>query len=133
MSKPTQIFVNLPVKDLQKSKDFYTSLGFAINPQYSNDKMACMVFDNVIHVMLLTGELFTKYTGKKITNSKSESEVIVSITRENKSDVDRLVETALKAGGSIPREPVDHGFVYTWSFEDPDNHVWEVLWLEGNQ
>lgn len=133
MSKPTQVFVNLPVKDLQKSKDFYSSLGLEINPQYSNDKMACMVFDNVVNVMLLTGELFTKFTGKKITNSKSESEVIVSITRENKSDVDRLVETALKAGGKIPRDPVDHGFLYTWSFEDLDDHIWEVLWLEGNE
>jgi len=123
----TQIFVNLPVKDLKKSKAFFEKLGFSFNPQFTNDDGACLVISDTIFAMLLTEKFFQTFTKKTVVDATTSTEVILAISVEKKGQVDELVNKAFKAGGSKSNDPQDYGWMYSWSFQDLDGHLWEVL------
>lgn len=126
-----QIFVNLPVKDLERSKAFFTALGFTINPQFTNEKAACVVISESIYAMILTEEFFQSFIpNRSISDARQNTEVLLALSADSRSDVDDLAEKALSAGGSPFRNAEDHGFMYTRSFQDPDGHVWEVVWMD---
>lgn len=126
----TKIFVNLPVKDLNKSMDFFTQLGFTFNPQFTNHEAACMVIGENIFAMLLTEERFKDFTKKEISDAKKTTEVLIAIDAESREAVDDLVRKAVSAGGSLYADPQDHGWMYGHSFADPDGHQWEVLYMD---
>ena len=128
MSK--QIFVNLPVADLAAARGFYEAIGAANNPQFTDETAACMVFSETIHVMLLTHNKFAQFTPKKIADAHATSEVLICISADSREAVDDMTEKALAAGGREPREPQDYGFMYGRSFEDPDGHIWEPMWMD---
>lgn len=124
------IFVNLPVADLPKARAFYEAIGFTNNPQFTDETAACMVLSDVIHVMLLTHEKFAQFTPKAIADSKATSEVLICISEDSREGVDAITEKALAAGGREPRDAQDYGFMYGRSFEDPDGHIWEPMWMD---
>ncbi len=128
MSK--MIFVNLPVVDLAAAKTFYEAIGATNNPQFTDETAACMVFSDTIHVMLLTHEKFAQFTPKPIADAHRTSEVLICISADSRSDVDSITEAALAAGGREPRDKQDYGFMYSRSFEDPDGHIWEPMWMD---
>ncbi|HEY0844914.1 MAG TPA: VOC family protein [Noviherbaspirillum sp.] len=122
-----QIFVNLPVSNLERSKAFFGSLGFSFNPEYTNEQAACMVVSDDIYVMLLVRDFFQTFTPKPVADASKSTEVLVSLSCESREKVDELVATAVAAGGAVPRESQDHGFMYQHGFEDPDGHLWELV------
>ena len=126
-----QIFVNLPVKDLEKSKAFFAALGYTFNPQFSNQDAACMIInEGSIYAMLLVEPFFLGFHGKPIINAHESTEMLVCLSCESRQEVDALVAKALAAGGKAPRPPQDHGFMYGHSFEDLDGHIWERAYME---
>ena len=131
MSK--QIFVNLPVKDLKKSMDFFSKLGFTFNPQFTDENAACMIIGENIYVMLLVESFFSTFTNKKISDATKTTEVLIAIDTESKELVDDMVKKAVAAGGTIYKEPADHGWMYQHSFADLDGHQWEVLYADESQ
>jgi len=128
MSK--NIFVNLPVKDLSKSMEFFTKLGFKFNPQFTDDKAACMIIGENIYAMLLLEKFFKTFTKKEISDAKKSTEVLIAIDTESREKVDEMINKAVKAGGSIYNKPQDHGWMYGHSFADLDGHQWEVLYMD---
>jgi predicted lactoylglutathione lyase len=126
----TQIFVNLPVKDLEVSKSFYEKLGFSINPQFSDETAACVVISDTIYVMLLTHDKARAFTPKEIANAHKATEVLNALSIESKSKVNKLADKALAAGGTKAGDTQDLGFMYSRSFNDPDGHIWEVFWMD---
>ena len=128
MSK--NIFVNLPVKDLSKSMEFFTKLGFKFNPQFTDDKAACMIIGENIYAMLLLEKFFKTFTKKEISNAKKSTEVLIAVDTESREKVDEMINKAVKAGGSIYNNPQDHGWMYGHSFADLDGHQWEVLYMD---
>ncbi|MBB4005342.1 VOC family protein [Aurantimonas endophytica] len=125
------IFVNLPVADLDRSIAFYEAIGARRNPQFSDDTAACMVFSDTIHVMILTHAKFGAFTPKAIADARATSEVLIALSTDSRSEVDAMVDAAASAGGSAdPVPPQDHGFMYNRSFEDPDGHIWEPVWMD---
>ncbi len=125
-----QIYVNLPVRDLERSKTFFAALGYSFNPQFTDDKAACMVVSDSIYVMLLTEPFFQGFTGKPLVDARQATEVITCLSCTSREEVDALVKKAWSAGGTVPRAAVDHGFMYQHGFEDPDGHVWELAWMD---
>ena len=125
-----QIFVNLPVTDLPRSKKFFEALGFHFEPKFTNDQGACMVISDTIFAMLLTREFFQTFTGKSLVDASRSTEVLVCLSCESRAEVDALVAKALAAGGQAPRAPQDHGFMYGHGFEDPDGHIWELMYMD---
>jgi len=128
MSK--MIFVNLPVAHLDAAKAFYEAIGAVNNPQFTDETAACMVFSETIHVMLLTHDKFAQFTPKRIADAHQTSEVLICISEDSREGVDAITEKALAAGGREPRERQDYGFMYSRSFEDPDGHIWEPMWMD---
>ena len=128
-----QVFINLPVKDLAKSQVFFESLGFGFKQKFTNDVAACLVVDDNISVMLVTHDHFRKFTRKKICDAQKNTEVLLCLSCQSRSEVDDLVLKAVRAGGSIPRKPEDHGFMYGHAFEDPDGHIWELIFMEEDK
>ena len=127
-----QIFVNLPVKDLERSKKFFGSLGFSFDPQFTDDKAACLVIEkDSIYAMLLTEPFFKTFTPRALADAKKSTEVLVCLSCSSKSEVDGLVAKASQSGGKALREPQDHGFMYQHGFEDPDGHIWELVHMKG--
>ena len=125
-----QIFVNLAVKDLDKSKAFFEALGYTFNPQFTNESGACMVIaDGSIYAMLLTEPFFKTFVDKPLVQAKEATEVLVCLSCESREEVDDLVAKAIAAGGRAPRPPQDHGFMYGHAFEDLDGHIWELVWM----
>ena len=124
------IFVNLPVADLPRAKAFYEAIGAANEPRFTDETAACMVLSETIHVMLLTHDKFRQFTPKPIADAHETSEVLICISADSRDAVDEITEKALSAGGREPREPQDHGFMYGRSFEDPDGHIWEPMWMD---
>jgi hypothetical protein len=122
-----QIFLNLPVADLQRSISFFKALGFVHNPQFSDDTAACIVISDAISVMLGTHAKFREFTPKAVCDTSQAVEVLISLSCESRKQVDELVAKALAAGGSTYDKPEDLGFMYTHSFVDPDGHGWGVL------
>lgn len=126
----TKIFVNLPVKDLPKSKEFFGKLGFSFNPQLTDDKAACLVIGDNIFAMLLTGPFFKTFTKKDIADASTSTEAIIALDAQSKQQVDEMVKKAIDAGGSIYRDAEDHGWMYGKSFADLDGHQWEILYMD---
>ncbi|MER6995111.1 VOC family protein [Streptomyces sp. NPDC000410] len=124
------IFVNLPVKDLEKSKAFWSALGYSFNPQFSDQSTACLVFSDTIFAMLLAEPRFKEFTKKDIADATTSTEVLLALSVESREKVDELADAALAAGGSPANETQDHGFMYGRSFQDPDHHTWEVVWMD---
>ena len=125
------IFVNLPVTDLARSTAFYQAIGATKNPQFSDDTASCMVFSDTIHVMLLTHDKFRQFTPKKIADARTSSEVLICLSADSRDAVDDIVSKAKGGGGSAdPGPKQDFGFMYGRSFEDPDGHIWEVMWMD---
>lgn len=125
------IFVNLPVADLDRSQAFYEAVGFTNNPQFSNDQAAAMVWSDTIHVMLLTHDFWKTFTSKTIPDAAHTAQVLLCLSFDNKAEIDALIATALRAGGRIDPTPTqDMGFMYGRSFEDPDGHIWEIMWMD---
>ncbi|WP_458778857.1 VOC family protein [Arthrobacter sp. D3-16] len=126
----TQIFFNLPVKDLKRSVDFFTALGFTFNPDYTDENATCMIINENAYVMLLVDSFFKTFTSKEIADSKAAAEAIVAYSVDSRKAVDEAVRTALASGGSASEDPQDYGFMYNHSFQDPDGHLWEVTWMD---
>ena len=127
---PKLIFVNLPVADLAAAKAFYEAIGATNNPQFTDETAACMVFSDVIHVMLLTHDKFRQFTPKQVADSRATSEVLIAISADSRDGVDEIADKALAAGGREPRDKQDYGFMYGRSFEDPAGHIWEPMWMD---
>lgn len=126
-----QIFVNLPVRHLATSVDFFTALGFAFNPRFTNDKGTCMVVADNISVMLLADSFFQTFTDRRIADPRAETEVLLCLSCQSDQEVDELVARAVAAGGRAHRDPQDQGFMYGHGFEDPDGHIWELVHMRA--
>jgi predicted lactoylglutathione lyase len=125
------IFVNLPVSDLARATAFYQAVGAEKNEQFCDGAASCMVFSETIHAMLLTHDKFRQFTPKKIADAKTSSEVLICISADSREAVDDVVAKAQGAGGRVdPGPKQDYGFMYGRSFEDPDGHIWEVMWMD---
>jgi predicted lactoylglutathione lyase len=125
------IFVNLPVADLPRATAFYEAVGAVKNLQFSDHTASCMVFSETIHVMLLTHDKFRQFTPKRIADSRETTEVLICVSAESREAVDGTIAKAGAAGGRIdPGPKQDYGFMYGRSFEDPDGHIWEVMWMD---
>ncbi|WP_458127152.1 VOC family protein [Paenibacillus sp. Z3-2] len=125
-----QIFVNLPVQDLKKSVDFFTKVGFEFDANFTDDSATCMIIGDNIYAMLLVEERFQSFISKKISNAADTTEVIVALSVDSREQVDVIVQAALDAGAKPYNEPQDHGFMYGWSFQDLDDHLWEVSYMD---
>jgi predicted lactoylglutathione lyase len=126
----TKIFVNLPVKDLNKSVEFFTKLGYTFNAQFTDETATCMIVGEDIFVMLLTEAKFKMFTPKEICDATKSTEVLVALSCENREQVDEMVRTAVAGGGSTYNEPQDHGFMYAHGFQDLDGHIWELMYMD---
>jgi len=122
--RPRKVFVNLPVKDLDLSVGFFTGLGFAFNPEYTDRRAAAMIVNDDAFVMLLVEEFFTTFTGKPVAPT---SEVVIALSAESPEEVDALVARALASGGTKAQDRIADGPMYGWSFLDPDGHHWELI------
>ncbi|MEU8628917.1 VOC family protein [Streptomyces sp. NPDC048669] len=127
---PQMIFVNLPVKDLETTKGFFGKLGFSFNPQFSDENTACLVISDTIFAMLMTEPRFKDFTKKEIADASKTTEMLLALSADSREKVDELADAALAAGGSPANEPQDLGFMYGRSFQDPDHHIWEVMWMD---
>ena len=125
-----QIYVNLPVADLARTVAFFTALGFSFDPKMSNDDATCMPIGDGSFVMLLTTPFFASFTGKPVADAHAVTEVLVCLSADSRDEVDALVRKAVAAGGTAPRPPQDHGFMYGHGFEDLDGHVWELVYMD---
>jgi len=125
---PKMIFVNLPVTDLARSTSFYEALGAEKNPQFSDDTASCMVFSETIHAMLLTHDKYKQFTSKPIADAHATSQVLLCLSADDRAGVDAMVAGA--GGVADPSPTQDYGFMYGRSFEDPDGHHWEVMWMD---
>lgn len=128
----TKIFVNLPVKSLKRSVEFFTNLGFSFNPQFTDDTATCMIVSEDIFVMLLTEAKFKTFTPKEICDTTKSTEVLVCLSIESRENVDAMVRKAVAAGGTTYNEPQDHGFMYGHGFQDLDGHIWELVYMEAS-
>lgn len=128
---PKLIFINLPVADLGRADSFYEAIGAVKNERFCDATASCMVFSDTIHAMLLTHDKFRQFTTKPIADAKAAAQMLIAISADSRAEVDVLVERAGAAGGAVDPSPVqDHGFMYGRSFEDPDGHIWEVMWMD---
>lgn len=125
-----QIFINLAVKDLQQSMDFYTAVGFTNNPQFSDDTAKCMVWSDTIFVMLLTHEKFSSFTAKPIADTKTNVAGLFSLSVNSVEEMNKIIESGMKAGGTEPTEMRDYGFMQQRTLEDFDGHTWEIFFMD---
>lgn len=125
-----QIFINLAVKDLQQSMDFYTAVGFTNNPQFSDDTAKCMVWSDTIFVMLLTHEKFSSFTAKPIADTKTNVAGLFSLSVNSVGEMNKIIESGMKAGGKEPTEMRDYGFMQQRTLEDFDGHTWEIFFMD---
>ena len=126
----TKIFVNLPVKDLNRSMTFFKQLGYTFNPQFTDETAACMVISEDIYTMLLTEPKFKEFAPRPIADTTKSNEVLVCLSCDSREHVDDLVRKAKAAGGTLYAEPKDYGFMYQHSYQDPDGHLWELVWMD---
>ena len=126
----TKLFVNFPVKDLNKSKEFFAKLGFAFNAQFTDQNAACMVISEDNYAMLLVEQFFKTFTKKEIVDAKKSTEVLAALSAESKEKEDKMMSKALDAGAKEARDPQDLGFMYGRRFEDLDGHIWEIFWMD---
>lgn len=130
---PTQLFVNLPVKDLARSRRFFAELGFTFNEQFTDENATCLVISDTIQAMLLVEPYFSTFTTKKIADASTSTEAIFALSFDSRARVDEIADKALAAGGKPSNAPQDHGFMYTRSFQDVDGHLWEVFHMDASQ
>ncbi|HWP91432.1 MAG TPA: VOC family protein [Thermodesulfobacteriota bacterium] len=128
----TKIFVNLSVKNLDRSVEFFTKLGFKFNPQFTDENATCMIVSEDIFVMLLVEKFFKTFTKKEISDATKSTEVILALTANSREEVDEMINKVIKAGGIEPSEPQDHGWMYGRSFQDVDGHLWEVFYMDSS-
>lgn len=126
----TSIFVNLPTTDLERAKAFYTSLGFTINPLFTDDNAACVVLDDNIYFMVLTREYLGTFTDKQIIDPKTQAQTSIAFTRDSRDEVDEMMAKGLAGGGGEPREAQDYGFMYSRDLEDPDGNMLGFFFME---
>ncbi len=125
-----KMFVNLPVRDLPRSIAFFTALGFAFNPDFTDDTATCMIVSDENFVMLLTRQRFSYFTPRAVADAHATTEVLVALSCESQAEVDAMMAAALAAGGLEPRPAQDHGFMYSRAFADPDGHIWEPFFMD---
>jgi uncharacterized protein len=127
---PTNIFLNLPVKNLDTSITFFEALGYSFNKQFTDENAACLQISENIYAMLLTEPFFKGFTKKQIADTSLVTEALIALSVDRREAVDELVDKAMAAGGSVANDPQDQGFMYSRSFQDPDGHTWEILFME---
>ena len=125
-----QIFVNLPVKDLARSKAFFEALGLSFNPRFSNEQGACLEIGDNFFAMLLVEPFFQGFTQKPISDAHQSTEVLLALSLDSRTEVEEVMRKAVAAGASTPNPPVDHGFMFQHGFADLDGHQWEVFWMD---
>lgn len=125
-----KIFVNLPIRNMERSQAFFRALGFSFNPQFTNEQGACMVIGEDIFVMLLIEPFFQTFTKKPVADANKSTEVLTCLSCDSREEVDELVRKAKAAGGKVPNAPQDHGFMYGHGFEDLDGHIWELAYMD---
>jgi hypothetical protein len=125
-----KMFVNLPVRNLEKSKAFFSALGFCFHPRFTDEKAACMVVSDEAFVMLLTEPFFRTFTTRQLCNTARDTEGLFAVSCRSRAEVDEIVNLAIRAGGAHPMDKQDHGFRYTRSFYDLDGHHWEAIWMD---
>jgi len=126
----TKLFVNLPVKDLNKTVKFFTKLGFTFNPQFTDENATCMIVGKDVFVMLLVEKFFKTFTKKEISDTTKNTEAIVALSAQSREEVDQMMDKVLGAGGREARDPQDHGWMYGRSFEDINGHLWEIFYMD---
>ena len=126
-----KIFVNLPLKDINKTVEFFTKLGFTFNPQFTDENATCMIIGDNMFVMLLVEKFFKTFTKKEICDATKDAEVIVALSAESREKVDQMINRVIEAGGRESREPQDHGWMYGRSFQDIDGHLWEIIHMDN--
>ncbi len=127
-----QMFVNLAVQDLPATRAFFSALGFAFNPQFSNDQGACMVIGEGNFAMLLAKPFFQGFTKLPLADARQCTEVLIALSCDSRAEVDELVAKAVRAGATTPNAPQDHGFMYQHGFADLDGHQWELFWMDAS-
>lgn len=126
----TKVFVNLPVRNLNRSMEYFAKLGFSFDRKFTDETATCMSVTDDVSVMLLTEEKFRMFTPKKICDAKEFTEVLVCLSVDSRAEVDEMVRKAVSAGGTTYNDPQDYGFMYGHGFQDPDSHIWEVIYME---
>lgn len=129
-NRSRKLFVNLAVRDLKKSMEFFSKLGFEFNPKFTDDKAACMVLSEEAFVMLLSEPFFKTFTKREVCDTARQTEGLFALSCGSKAEVDEMVDKAIAAGGKHAVDKQDHGFMYGWSFYDLDGHHWEVFWMD---
>lgn len=126
-------YINLPIKDIEQTEEFFSALGFDFNPEFSDDDALCMVVEENIYVMFIIERRFKDFTKKNIADAKKVTECINTFTVDTKEKVDEFMENVLDAGGKETRKPEDHGWMYGRSFEDPNGHIWEIFYIDSSK
>jgi uncharacterized protein len=126
----TQIYVNLPVKNLKQSMEFFAKLGYEFNPQFTDETATCMIVDKNIFIMLLAEEKFKAFTPKEVVDARKSTEVLLCLSMESRQAVETMVKKAVSAGGSLYSQPQDHGFMYAHGYQDIDGHIWELVFTD---
>lgn len=129
----TKVFINLPVKDLDKSISFFTNLGYSFNPQFTDEKAGCMVISDTIYAMLLSESYFATFTKKPVSDASTSTEVLIALDTNSREEVQQMVTKAKELGATIYNEPQDHGWMYQHSFADLDGHQWELVYMDQSQ
>ena len=132
LNLPRKMFVNLPVRDLDKSIQFFSALGFTFSARFTDDKAACMVVSDEAFVMLLTESFFKTFTDRRVCNTAKDTEGLFALSCGSRAEVDEMVKTAVAAGGKHAMGKQERGFMYGWSFYDLDGHHWEVIWMDSS-
>lgn len=126
----TKIFVNLPVKDLNRSVDFFTKMGYTFNEQFTNENATSMIISDDIYVMLLVEKFFKTFIPTEIADTSTSTESLICLSADSRQAVDEMIKKAIDAGGTTYKEPQDHGFMYGHGYRDLDGHIWEVMWMD---
>jgi predicted lactoylglutathione lyase len=127
---PTSIFLNLPIKDLERSTAFFSALGCTFNPQFTDENATCMVISESIFAMLLVEPFYQTFTAKQIVDATTQSEALIGVSADSRQEVDDVVDKAIAAGAIVSREAQDYGFMYSRTFDDLDGHTWEFIWMD---
>lgn len=126
----TQMYLNLPVKNLSRSIEFFTKLGYTFNPQFTDENATCMIVGENIFVMLVVEKFFQSFIDKQVCDAMKSTETMVGLSCASRAEVDEMVRKAVAAGGAPHRKPQDHGFMYEHGYEDLDGHIWDLFYME---
>lgn len=129
-TRSRKVFINLPVRDLERTKSFFAKLGFTFNAQFTDDKAACMILSEEGYVMLLSDAFFKTMNEREICDPERQTEAAFALSCVSRDEVNEMVKVAVESGGKQASKPADYGFMYQWGFYDPDGHHWEVLWMD---